>query len=322
MNLVTGCNSLPGRALMTRLLAEGQKVRGMDTWKTRDFPETADFIEGTVLDYEIIQKACEDVKVIYHLMDVENPAHSGRRHMRKMNIKGTENIILAAKEFKIRKILFLSTAEVYGKPKAMPIRQDDPKKPITPYGKDKLKAEKICWRFIEAEGMDITIFRPTIIAGAGIDDSMILIILYMALAMGDANQLYISGDVNTRFQLAHTDDVVDAMLIASSNSVSRGKVYNLGSDDVPTQMEQVVKVKEKSRLDCQIKHISPFFTKFMSILLKPLNINYLRKEHVLFILSNFVLDCDRAKIDLGWQPKMNNIDIFTEAIDWYKKVKL
>lgn len=321
MILVTGCNSLAGKGLVRALLKEGKKVRGMDFWKAKSWPEDIEFFETTVLDYEALLSACEGVEAVFHLMDVENPIHDGRRYMKKINIQGTQNVLNAAAECGVKKVVFLSSGEVYGKTSAVLVREDDAKKPVTPYGKDKLKAEELCKAAVK-EGMDVTVFRPTLISGPEIDDSMILIILYMAMGMGDANQLYIAGDGSTRFQLIHPDDVADAMIRSLSSPASRGKIYNLGSDDVPTQMEQVVKVRDRAKLDCTIKNISPTTTKLLSIILKPLNINYLRKEHVLFIISNFVLDCERAKADLGWRPTKNNIDIFVETIKWYETEKL
>ncbi len=321
MVLVTGCNSLVGSTLIRRLLAEGSDIRAIDTWKKKSMPEGIDFLEGTVLNEELLMSATEGIQTIYHLQDIDSPVHAGRRYMKKMNVKGTENVLKAAKENGVEKIIFLSSAEVYGNRKTMLINENDPCRPTIPYGKDKLKAEKLCKKGIE-NGLDITIFRPTIVAGPGIDDPLILVILYMAMAMGDANRLYIAGDGDTRFQLVHPDDVVTAMLNCRKIEQSRGKIYNLGSDDVPTQMEQIIKVKELARLDCQIKHLSASLTKFLSIVLKPFKINYLRKEHVLFMLSNFVLDCDRAKKELNWQPLKNNIDIFLETIEWYQKEKL
>lgn len=322
MRLITGCNSFLGKKLVKRLLDMGEPVRGLDMWMVKDFPEKAEFTQGNTLDYELLKSACEGVDVLYHLLSVDDSSHYGRRFMKKINVGGAENVIRAARESRVKKIIFLSSAEVYGQPEVMPIREDDLKKPITPYGRDMLRAEKVCWNSIEKDEMDITIFRPTIMAGAGIDDSMILIMLYMALGMEDANRLYIAGDGNSRFQLVHYGDVVDAMLAAVQTPASRGKIYNLGSDNVPTQMDQVVKVREKAELDCQIKHITPFFAKILSFILRPLNINYLKKEHLMFILSNFLLDCDSAKKDLSWKPKMDNIEIFVDTIQWYKKEKL
>ncbi len=322
MFLVTGCNSLLGRTLVKRLLKDGAAVKGLDLWRESDYPENLEFVEGSVLDHDLVLNISRGVEVVYHLMDIRNSSHFGRRLMKKINVSGTENIIEAAKENSIKKIIHLSTAEVYGKPRAMPIRQDDPKKPVTRYGKDKLRAERVCWRYIENGSVDITIFRPTLIAGPGVEDSLILIILYMALGMGDANRLYVAGDGDSMFQLVHPDDVVEALISASSTPHTRGKIYNLGSDTVPTQMEQVVKVKELAKLDCHIKRLSPLATKMLSFVLRPLNVNYLTREHVIFILSNFVLDCDMAKRDLNWHPKKNNIDIFVETIEWYEKERL
>jgi nucleoside-diphosphate-sugar epimerase len=322
MFLVTGCNSLLGRSLVKRLLKGGAAVKGLDLWRERDYPENLEFVEGSVLDYELLLALSRGVEVIYHLMEIKNSSHFGRRFMKRINVTGTENIIAAAKENNVKKIVYLSSADVYGKPRAMPIRQDDPKRPVTRYGKDKLRAERVCWRYIKKENVDITIFRPTLIAGPGVEDPLMLIILYMALAMGDANRLYVAGDGDSMFQLIHPDDVVEALISTYSIPHTRGKIYNLGSDNVPTQMEQVVKIKELAKLDCQTKRLSPLATRMLSFLLRPLNVNYLTREHVIFILSNFVLDCDMAKRDLKWYPRRDNIDILVETIEWYEREKL
>ncbi len=322
MSLVIGCNSFVGRSLAKRLLQKGAPVRGMDFWRDERAPEKLEFIEGSVLDYDLLLEACAGVDVVYHLMEVRHPSRYGRRFMKKINVTGTENVIRAALEKQVQKIIVLSTADIYGKPKAIPVKHDDPKKPVSAYGRDKLRAEKICWRYIEKHGADITIFRSTFIAGAGVDDPMILIMLYMALALGDANRLYVAGDGDSLLQMIHPDDVVDAFLAAVTSPRSRGKAYNIGSDNVPTQIEQVVKLKELAKLDCYIKHLNPRCTRFLSLILRPLNIPYLSKEHILGLLSNIVLDCSRAKREINWYPRKDNIDILVETCAWYEREKL
>ncbi|RPI96425.1 MAG: NAD(P)-dependent oxidoreductase, partial [Spirochaetales bacterium] len=262
------------------------------------------------------------VDTIYHLLDIEYPSHYGRRFMKRVNIKGTENLLRAARELGVNKIVHLSSSKVYGSPEELPVKEEDTPRPNTRYGKDKLKAENLCRKFVEKDEMDITIFRAAPITGPGLDDPMILVILYMALGMEDSSRLYIAGEGDTRYQLVYTDDVVAALIAGARAPVARGGVYNLGSDNVPTQREEVMKVKEKAGLECGVKHLTPLFAKLLSFILKPLNINYLRKEHLLFILSNFVLDCSKAKKDLGWMPSKDNIEIFIETIDWYRREKL
>ncbi len=321
MILVTGCNSLIGRTLIAKLLQNGEHVKVIDMWKDAKMPEAAIFHQSNLLDIDSIEEAMEDVDTVFHLMDIEDASYYGRRFMKKVNIKGTENLLKVAADKNVKHFVYLSSGKVYGNPDIMPIKEDDPLNPNTQYGKDKVKAEKLCLNFAE-EGLPLTIVRPTIITGPGVDDAMILIILYMALAMGDSNRLYIAGDGDSRYQLVHPDDVVAALLAIKSKHVAKGKIYNIGSDNVPTQLEQVVKVKEIAQLDCQIKHITPFFTRVLSVLLKPLNIHYLRKDHVQFILSNFVLDCNKIKEELNWAPQKTNIEIWTETIEWYRTKKL
>ncbi len=322
MVLITGCNSLLGRTLAGRLMQSGTPVRGFDFWKLKETPATTEFLDGSILDYELMLEACEGVDTIYHLLDIEYPSHYGRRFMKRVNIKGTENLLKAARETGVGKIVYLSSSKVYGSPEELPVSEEYTPRPNTRYGRDKLKAENLCKKFVEKDEMDITIFRAAPITGPGLDDPMILVILYMALGMEDSNRLYIAGDGDSRYQLVYTDDVVDALVTGSRAPVARGGVYNLGSDNVPAQHEEVMKVKERAGLESEVKHLTPFFAKFLSFVLKPLNINYLRKEHLLFILSNFVLDCSKAKKDLGWSPTRDNIDIFIETIDWYRREKL
>jgi len=322
MVLITGCTGLLGRTLSRKLRERGVPIRGFDLWKTRDAGDFDEFIDGSILDYELVFDACEGIDTVYHLLDVEYPSHYGRRFMKKVNVKGTETVLKAALEQEVKKVVFLSSAKVYGKPGEVPVSEDDPARPNTPYGKDKVRAEKICKKYTEKYEMDITVLRPTTMTGPGVDDAMILIILYMALGMGDSSRLYVAGDGDSRFQLVHPDDAAEAFIQASSSDASGGNTYNLGSDDVPTQAEQLARIVERTGLDCEVRRITPLFTRILSFSLKPLDISYLRKEHVFFILSNFLLDCAAAKNDLGWKPARNNVDIFVETIDWYRKEKL
>ena len=144
----------------------------------------------------------------------------------------------------------------------------------------------------------------------------------MAMGMSDANRLYIAGNGDTKFQYLHPEDAVDAIASAYKRGGTSGKVYNLGADNVMTQMEEIIKIKEEAKLDCEIKHIAPEFSAFLSIVLKPFKTQYLTKEHVMMLTSSVLLDCQLAKKDLMWEPKKDNISIMLETIEWYKKEKL
>ena len=144
----------------------------------------------------------------------------------------------------------------------------------------------------------------------------------MALAMEDDNRLYLAGNGDKRFQMLDPADAADAIILSLKKQISRGKIYNLGSDNVPTQIEQVVKMKEQARLNCTIKRISPFMAKTVSFIFKYMKINYLTREHTQYLTNNMLLDCQLAKKDLEWMPSKDNTVILAETIDWYKSEKL
>ena len=139
------------------------------------------------------------------------------------------------------------------------------------------------------------------------------------MGLGNDNIMYISGDGDTRFQLLSPEVAADAFYkVHKSGEKAYGLSFNVGSDNVPTQMEQIVKIKEKKKLDFAVKHIGKLKAKFYSILFKPSNVNYFTREHFLFIFHSVYLDCHRLKTITGWSPKKDNMDILSETVDWYK----
>lgn len=324
MILVTGCNSLLGARLMKKLAESGETLRCVDLEKPAEMPAGAEFIEGDILDMILLGKLCKGVDAIFHLMDVKSPKHHGRRYMRKINVKGVRMILRAANAAGVKRFIFLSSYEVYGSPKNLPVGEYDMKvmKPATRYGKDKLKAEKICQEFIKANKMSIAMFRPTPMLGPGTRNPIALITLLMAMGMEEANRIYVAGHGENRFQMLHPEDAAGALFLAYKTGVAYGKVYNLGSDNVPTQMEQITMVKDKAGLDATIMHLSTSKAKFRSFFLKPFKIDYLNKGHVVYLLTDLILNCETAKADLGWQPRYGNVDMILETIDWYRKEKL
>jgi len=322
MILLTGCNTLLGKTLLERLLERGEKVRCYDFYRPKNFPDDIEFFQGDLQDPRQIKKACDGIDTIFHFMDIKRPGKQGRKYMKKINIQGTRNLLFAAQKAKINRFFFLSSYSVYGKPKAIPARQDDRKKPVTSYGKDKLKSENLCWDLITKRNMGITIFRPALVLGPGVKDPIVLLSLYMALGMDDANRLYLVNDGTSKFQFLHHEDAVDAFIAAYDSNLSRGKVYNIGSDNVPTQMEQLLKVKEKLKIDPPVRYISPLKARLLSFSFKPVKMTYFTRDHIVYLLNDIILDCQNIKNELGWEPKKENIEILTETVGWYMKEKI
>lgn len=320
MILITGSNSLLGRAVVDLFVQKGEKVRCYDQYKPEKLPEGVDFIQGDLFSPKRLTAACKDVTAIIHLMDRNNPARIGRKAMKKTNTKGTQNLLFIANRAKIKRFIFLSSYAVYGKKTKFPTREDDPKKPYTAYGRDKLKAEKLCEMLCKRFKMNLTIMRPSVITGPEVRNSAILITLYMAMGLGNDNVMFMSGDGDTRFQMLAPHDAADAFYrIYKTGEKTYGGAFNIGSDNVMTQMEQIVKVKEQKKLDFTIKHITKLKALFYSILFKPSGVNYFTREHKMFIFHNVYLDCQKLKTVTDWKPQKTNLDIIGETVDWYKR---
>ncbi len=319
MILITGSNSLLGKAVVEKFTQNGEKIRCYDQYKPEKIPDGAEFIQGDLFSMKRLNLALKGVDTIIHLMDKNRAQKIGRGKMKKINIAGTRNLLSVTKKHKIKRFIFLSSYAIYGKTKSFPLKEDDRKKPYTAYGKDKLKAEILCETFAKKNDINLTVIRPSVITGPNVKNSAVLITLYMAMGLGNDNVMYMSGDGDTRFQLLSPEDAADAFYrIYKSGEKTYGLSFNVGSDNVPTQMEQIVKIKEKKKLDFAVKHIGKMKAHFYSVLSRFSNVNYFTREHFLFIFNSVYLDCHRLKTITGWEPKKDNIDIMSETVEWYK----
>ncbi len=319
MILVTGSNSLLGNALVEKFIRNGEKIRCYDQYKPKTIPDGVEFIQGDLFTMKKLNLACKGVDTVIHLMDKNRAQKTGRRKMKKININGTKNLLTSVKKFKIKRLIFLSTYAVYGKNDAFPLKEDDRKRPYTAYGKDKLKAEILCEDFAKKHEINLSVIRPSVIAGPEVKNSSILITLYMAMGLGNDNVMFISGDGDSRFQLLSPEDAAEAFYkVYKAGEKAYGFSFNVGSDNVPTQMEQILKLKEKKKLDFAIKHVTKLKAFYYAILSKFSDVNYFTKEHFLFIFHTVYLDSHRLKTITGWSPKKDNIDILSDTVDWYK----
>ncbi len=322
MVLITGSNSFSGRALIKKFVDEGEEVRCIDYFKPKQIPPGIEYLTGDILDESILKTACKDVDAVFHLKDIIKPGSHGKGEMKKINTEGTKKILERVSETGINKFFYMSSYLVYGKHKKMPLTPESRRKPDTTYGKHKDQAESICMEYQSEYGIDITIFRPALICGAGIDDYFILLMLYLALAVDESNTLYLSKKGENRFQLIHPDDIANAFYLAYKSEESAGKIYNLGSDNVPEQIDLFNEIKKKLNLNFSYKIMPPIVLNILSILFKIIKSSYFTKEHLQYLKKDLILDCSAAKEDLQWQPLKNNYDIMLETVDWYLKYKM
>ena len=151
--LVTGAAGFVGSHLVDALLVQGLHVVGLDnltTGKKLNLSralehEAFQLIAGDIREADAVKQACENVEVIFHLAAVTKPAES-MRHPQKyhdINVEGTRIVLTQAVKAQVTRVLFTSSAAVYGTPETVPTPEDVPLNPISPYGVSKIEGEKL-----------------------------------------------------------------------------------------------------------------------------------------------------------------------------------
>lgn len=172
MILVTGATGLVGSHLLQALLNKGEKVRALyrSIVPTIHHADKVDWVKGDILDVLSLEEAMQGVQQVYHCAAVVSFHPSQKKNLHHVNIDGTANVVNAALDAGISKMVFMSSVAALGR-----IREDvmidetmnwTPETSNSEYGKSKYMAEMEVWRGI-GEGLNAVIVNPVIILGAG-----------------------------------------------------------------------------------------------------------------------------------------------------------
>ncbi|WP_299702431.1 NAD-dependent 4,6-dehydratase LegB [uncultured Pontibacter sp.] len=171
--LVTGADGFIGSHLVERLLDEGCQVRAFtyynsfNSWGWLDnFPKEKlsqiEIFSGDIRDPNGVRTAMKDIDVVFHLaalIAIPFSYHSPDSYI-DTNVKGTLNIVQAAKDLGIERVLVTSTSEVYGTAQYIPIDEKHPRQPQSPYSASKIGADCIADSFYRSFNLPLTIVRP------------------------------------------------------------------------------------------------------------------------------------------------------------------
>ena len=164
--LVTGGAGFIGSNIVKLLLEKGHVIVVVDNLSSGyrcnldPFPE-AQFIEGDIRDGELVKRAISGVEVVFHLAasvgnkrSIDNPIEDS-----EVNVIGTLRILEAARRAQVRKVVFSSSAGIFGELKTLPIQEDHPTEPDSPYGASKLGAEKLCLAYAKLYPLECICLR-------------------------------------------------------------------------------------------------------------------------------------------------------------------
>ncbi|MFH1292190.1 MAG: NAD-dependent epimerase/dehydratase family protein [bacterium] len=314
MYLVTGGSGFLGQHLTERCLLDGHSVRILDIVPPSRFSDHVEYLNNDVRDLDAVRHACSGVDVVIHNAALVPLSKSGDLFW-EVNVRGTQNLLQAAREAGVKKFIFISSSSVFGIPKKPEaITEQSPMAAFEKYGKSKVAAEALCQQ--AKRFMDISIIRPRTILGPGRMGLMSLIFDWVATN----HNVYILGRGENIYQLVSVEDIVDAIARAASMPC-KGEDFNIGTDKFETlrqDLETFIRgVGGKSRVVSVPGWLARLTLPALSLLrLSPfVSYQYHIADHSVFF------SVEKARRILGFEPKHSNSEMLINAFNWYIRNK-
>jgi UDP-glucose 4-epimerase len=236
--LVTGGGGFIGSNLVRALLERGDDVRILDNFSTGNRANLdgldVDVVEGELRSYERVHNAVRGVETVFHLgalgsvpRSVQDPLTSNA-----VNVEGTLNVLLAARDEGIRRVVYSSSSSVYGTRRELPVREEHPTDPISPYGVAKLAAERYCVAFSRVyESFESVVVRYFNVFGPRQSPfSQYAAVVPLFIATIDAGKpIRIDGDGEQRRDFTFVSNVVDATIRAADAPGANGRIFNVAA---------------------------------------------------------------------------------------------
>jgi len=233
--LVTGGSGFVGSHLVEALLNRGCAVRVIDnfaTGKAEQLHPAAELIQADIRNAATISDAFKDVDCVFHVaalprvpLSIENPLET---HM--VNVVGALNVLLAARNAGVRRVVYSSSSSVYGDQAELPLHEEMKPNPLNPYALQKLAAEQYTRLFHRLYGMETVALRYFNVFGPRMaTEGAYVTVISAFLRARRANQpLTIHGDGEQTRDFTHVRDVVRANLLAMDAAAANGLALNIG----------------------------------------------------------------------------------------------
>jgi nucleoside-diphosphate-sugar epimerase len=176
---ITGAGGFIGSAVVAALLGRGARVRalaGAPGDVIRDLPREVMARRGEITDGAAVSELMAGADVVIHLAGPPSVAESFEQPVEyvRVHVAGTAAVLAACRRLNVRRLIYLSSAEVYGRPQTNPVSEDHPLQARSPYAAAKIGAEKLVESFVHAFAIEATILRPFSIYGPGLSSASLI----------------------------------------------------------------------------------------------------------------------------------------------------
>ena len=303
--LVTGGAGFIGSHLVVDLLSAGHDVRILDNFSTghrRNLDEVIDdveLVEGDLRSYERVHHSVRGCEFVLHQgalpsvpRSIQDPLASS-----EINVGGTLNVVLAARDEEVRRVVFASSSSVYGDGPGFPRREDMAPRPLAPYAVSKLAAEQYCQVATRVYGVETVSLRYFNVFGARQDPfseySAVIPRFIRSLAAGEPPTIYGTGEQSRDF--THVANVVAGNLLAMVAPEAAGQVMNLACGEEQSLIALVGVLGELMAVDVEPRH-------------EPARAGDVPRS---------VADISAARSLLGYEPQVAFREGLARTVDWF-----
>ena len=308
--LVTGGSGYFGSILVDRALTSGNRVRVLDLNPPDPRPGAdVEAVVGDVRDIDVVRSASEGADVVLHNV-AQVPLAKDRELFWSVNVVGTANVLLAAREAKVAKVVSTSSSAIYGIPASNPVDEETPPRPLEAYGRAKLEAEVLC-REAVAAGLDVSVVRPRTILGHG--RLGIMAILFEFVAAG-APVFVLDGGHN-RYQFVHAEDLAEACLLAAARPGAES--YNIGATEFGTMRETLEALCAHAGTGARVRSLPSAPARLGMKVVSQAGQAPFAPYHWLLYGESLWFDTTKARAQLGWESRHSNASMVIESYEWF-----
>ena len=309
--LVTGAGGFVGSHLVEALVKSGTKVKAFVHYNSRNDWGMLEDVDKKILrevevtasdlrDVDAVREAVKAQEVVFHLGALIGIPYSyvNPRDVVDTNVGGTLNVLTAARDFKVEKVIHTSTSEVYGTAQYVPMDEDHPPNPQSPYAASKLSADLLALSFHRSYNLPVGVIRPFNIYGPRQSARAVIpSIIIQALLKRRVNL----GSVSPTRDLTFVTDSASGFVAFAECEKTVGEVVNLGSN-------------REASISELIKIVSNCLNKKIKVIKEKKRIRPEKSE-----VERLFSDSSKAKALFGWSPKIDIEEGVRKTISWMEK---
>lgn len=306
--LITGIAGFIGSTIARRILAQGDEVRGVDNLATgnranlAEIMDRIDFRQADILDLDAMQSAAKGVDYVFHEAAIPSVPKSVLDPLgsNRANVDGTVNVLVAARDAKVKRVVYAASSSAYGDTPTLPKREEMPPNPISPYAVAKLASEYYMISFYRCYGLETVCLRYFNIFGPRQDPtspySGVLAKFITTMLQGEQPTIFGDGEQSRDF--TYVDNAVDANLMACKAPAANvaGRVFNVATGTRVTLTETFQTLKKIMAFPGDVKY-GPERTGD---------------------IKHSLADVSPAEKAFGYKPKVDFEEGLRRTIAWYK----